>query len=251
MLIDSHCHVDRFPNPTELADECESQHILTLAVTNLPSHYEVAVEHLSSLRFVNPALGFHPLAVADNRSELDVFLSLVTSVSLIGEVGLDFSAEGIKSRNEQLRVFRQIAESLSDNSRFVTLHSRGSAEDVVSVLEEYGVAPCVFHWYSGSSSTLKRLVGLNHYCSVNSAMLTSKKGRSVLETVPRERVLTETDGPYVKVGKRAAKPSDVREIVEGIAEAWNVSADDAEAQVSDNFMNLCQQLNIPVEDFAS
>ncbi|QDU59599.1 putative deoxyribonuclease YcfH [Planctomycetes bacterium Pan216] len=251
MLIDSHCHVDRFPNPTELADECESQHILTVAVTNLPSHYEVAVEHLSSLRFVKPALGFHPLAVADNRSELDVFLSLVTSVSLIGEVGLDFSAEGIKSRSEQLRVFRQIAESLSDNSRFVTLHSRGSAEDVVSVLEEYGVAPCVFHWYSGSSSTLKRLVGLNHYCSVNSAMLTSKKGRSVLETVPRERILTETDGPYIKVGKRAVRPNDVREIVEGIAEAWNVSADDAEAQVSDNFMNLCQQLNIPVEDYAS
>jgi TatD DNase family protein len=63
--------------------------------------------------------------------------------------------------------------------------------------------------------------------------------------------LTETDGPYVKVGKRAARPTDVQRIIEGIAEVWNVSADDAEAQVSDNFMKLCQQVNIPVEDHAS
>lgn len=251
MLIDTHCHVDRFPNPMELAHECESQHVLTLAVTNVPSHYKAAVEHLSSLRFVKPALGFHPLAVSGNERELDVFVSTVKSVNFVGEVGLDFSADGIKSRGEQLRVFRQIAESLSDNSRFVTLHSRGSAEDVVSVLEEYGVTPCVFHWYSGSSATLKRLLGLNHFCSVNTAMLSSKKGRSILETIPRERLLTETDGPYVKVGKRAARPTDVQRIIEGIAEVWNVSADDAEAQVSDNFMKLCQQVNIPVEDHAS
>lgn len=249
MLIDTHCHVDRFPNPMELAYECESQHVLTLAVTNLPSHYEAAVDHLSSLRLVKPALGFHPLAVADNNSELDVFASVVRDVQFVGEVGLDFSSEGITSRTEQLRVFRQIAELLSDNSRFVTLHSRGSAEDVVSVLEEFGVAPCVFHWYSGSSSTLKRLVCLNHYCSVNTAMLTSKKGQSVLEAVPRERVLTETDGPYVKVGKRAARPTDVQQIIEGIAGAWNVSAEDAEAQVADNFMKLCDQLKISVENF--
>src|SRR5690606_27806319 len=145
----------------------------------------------------------------------------VKSVQFVGEVGLDFSSEGIKSRMEQLRVFRQIAESLSDNSRFVTIHSRGAADEAVPVLAEYGVASCVFHWYSGSSSTLKRLLDLDHHCSVNTAMLASKKGRSVLETVPRERVLTETDGPYVKVGKRAAMPSDVRQIIEGIAEVWN------------------------------
>lgn len=250
MLIDTHCHVDRFPNPMELASECDFNRVLTVSVTNLPSHYEVAVRHLSSLHFVKPALGFHPLAVAGNESELPLFLSLVQSARFVGEIGLDFSIEGVKSKITQLQVFRRIAEALSENSRFVTLHSRASADDVVSVLEEHGVSPCVFHWYSGSSVTLKRLIGLNHYCSINTAMLASKKGRGILEAVPKDRILTETDGPYVKVGKRAARPTDVRQIIDNIAEVWNAPADEVEAQVSDNFENLCQKLGITHEKHA-
>lgn len=244
MLIDTHCHVDRFPDPMAVVADCESQAVVTVAVTNIPSHYEIAVRHIGALRYVKLAMGFHPLAVADNLKELPLFLSLLGGVQFVGEIGLDFSKEGQTSRNEQVQVFRTIAEALSDKARFVTLHSRGAAGDVVDILREYGVKRCVFHWFSGTVSELKKVVASGHYLSINTAMVESTKGRDVLERVPRDRILTESDGPYVKIGRRPAGPLDMKRVLLGIADAWGVSEDEAESQVSINYKGLCESIGI-------
>jgi TatD DNase family protein len=96
-------------------------------------------------------------------------------------------------------------------------------------------------------STLQRVITAGHYLSINTSMLVSKTGRSVLERVPHDRILTETDGPYVKVGGTAARPLDVKQVLAGIADAWGVSADDVEAQVTDNYRELCASLGVPNE----
>lgn len=251
MLIDTHCHVDRFPDPMGLARECENNRVLTVAVTNVPSHYEMAASHIGSMRYVKPALGFHPLAAADNMRELPLFLSLLEKAQFVGEIGLDYSREGQKSRKQQVHAFRTISEALSRTTRFVTLHSRGSAEDVVQILTEYGVGSCVFHWYSGSLSTLDRVIDAGHYLSTNIAMLASQKGRAIVQRVPRDRVLTETDGPYVKIGRDAAKPSDVKQVLSSIAVIWAVSAVDAEVQVARNYERLCASVGIANEGAAT
>lgn len=244
MLVDTHCHIDRYPDPMSLAAECEAKGITAIAVTNLPSHYEMAASHIGNLRYVKPALGFHPLAVAENRNELPRFLRLLEAVRFVGEVGLDYSREGTPSKQQQLEVFQAIAEALSSKPRFVTLHSRGSAEDVVDILAEHKVTNCVFHWYSGTLSTLDRVVAGGHYVSINTAMLASKKGRSVLERVPRERILTETDGPYVKIGRAAAKPTDTKQVLQGMGDVWDLAEEDVEMLITGNYQELCASLGI-------
>lgn len=244
MLIDTHCHVDRFPDPMAVAKECERQRVVTVAVTQLPSHYQMALRHIGEMQFVRPALGFHPLAVAGNESELPLFLSLLPDVQFVGEVGLDSSREGASSRSEQLRIFREIAAELAGKRKFVTLHSRGAEEEVADILHESGATECVFHWFSGGTKALKAVIGAGHYFSINTAMVTTQKGKSLLELVPRNRILTETDGPYVKIGSRPAKPSDVKAVLCGIADAWGASVEDVEAQVTDNFTQLCRSLGI-------
>ena len=66
-------------------------------------------------------------------------------------------------------------------------------------------------------------------------MTNSSTGRAVISKIPRERVLTETDGPYVEVARRAAVPSDVRAVVSFLATLWRTSATDAEAGVFSNY----------------
>lgn len=244
MLIDTHCHIDRFPDPLGLAEECERQRIATVAVTQLPSHYQMAMRHIGVMQYVRPSLGFHPLAVAGNEGELPLFLSLLPDVHFIGEIGLDFSRKGAASRSEQLRIFRAIAAELSGRRKFVTLHSRGAEEEVASILHESDVRECVFHWFSGVPKALKTIIERGHYFSINTAMVTTQKGRSLLSLVPRDRILTETDGPYIKIGRRPANPCDVGVVLSGIAEVWGASAQEVDAQVTDNFVQLCDLLGI-------
>lgn len=244
MLIDTHCHVDRFPDPLAVAEECERQRVVTIAVTQLPSHYKLAIRHIGEMQFARPALGFHPLAVKGNEGELALFLSLLHDVQFVGEIGLDSSREGASSRSEQLQIFQAIAAELAAKPKFVTLHSRGAEEEVADILHESGVTECVFHWFSGGTKALKAVSEKGHYFSINTAMVTTQKGKSLLSLVPRDRILTETDGPYIKIGSRPARPCDVKTVLCGIADVWGASVEGVEAQVTENFTLLCRSLGI-------
>lgn len=244
MLIDTHCHIDRFPDPLGLSNECESKEIFTVAVTNLPSHYEMATQHLSGMRWVRPALGFHPLSVADNMGELALFQALMSDCHFVGEIGLDYSKQGVESKSQQQEAFRKIATVLATSPRFTTLHSRKSASDVLDILSEAGVCNAVFHWYSDSVTVLRKIADAGHYFSINPAMVLSKSGQAVINTIPRHRILTETDGPYVKQGGKPASPPAVRSVLSGIAELWGVEEVEVEEQVSSNFRTLCDLFSI-------
>ncbi|WP_013627322.1 Qat anti-phage system TatD family nuclease QatD [Rubinisphaera brasiliensis] len=244
MLLDSHCHIDRYPDPLALSNECESRRIFTVAVTNLPSHYQMAVQHLSGMQYVKPALGFHPLAVAENEDELSLFETLLSNAEFVGEVGLDYSKQGLASKEVQLQAFRRIAKALSAMPRIVTIHSRKSAADVLEIVDENRISHAIFHWYSDSVTVLHKAIQSGHYFSINTAMLQSKSGQTVIDSVPRDRILTETDGPYVKARRKPAKPSDVRSVLQGIANRWGIEADGVEEQITENFHALCNGLSI-------
>jgi TatD DNase family protein len=74
-----------------------------------------------------------------------------------------------------------------------------------------------------------------HYFSVNPAMIRSAKGRQIIEKIPPDRVLTETDGPYVQTNGRPAKPSDVNLVLDHFASIWKISFEEVEKKVWVNF----------------
>ena len=239
MLIDTHCHVDRFPDPSGLASKCEAAGIKTVAVTNIPSHYESARPHLDGMKDVVPALGFHPLAVGENQRELPLFLRLVGEAQFIGEIGLDLSREGEATKTDQIRVFSAIIEAIAKGTGFVTMHSRRAADEVLETLKRFDFHRAVFHWFSGSRKCLEEAIEWGCLFSVNTSMIDTKSGREVISWLPKERVLTETDGPYVKLGRHPAEPADVRMVVESLASLWSISVKDAEAQIHHNFEKAC------------
>jgi len=88
---------------------------------------------------------------------------MLPKVDFVGEIGLDFSNEGLSTKAEQLAAFRTIVKALAETNKFVTLHSRGEADTVLDVLEEFGVNNAVFHWYSGALSVLDRAIERGFY----------------------------------------------------------------------------------------
>lgn len=237
-MIDSHCHIDQYPNPLHVAREAEKRHIHTVAVTNLPSHYEMGLPHLRGFSYVRLALGMHPMLAKKHRHESAAFRRLVKAADFVGEIGLDFSREGKESEAEQLVSFRNVLACLQDRPRFLTLHSRGAASTVLDLLEEHHIGPAVFHWFTDSLDCLERALELGHYFSVNIAMTQSKTGQAIASRIPLTRLLTETDGPHVKVGDSSVRPTDIPLLHSALARLLKVEPHEVENSTTANFMSL-------------
>jgi TatD DNase family protein len=105
--------------------------------------------------------------------------------------------------------------------------------------------PVVFHWYSGTLKTLETVVQAGHFFSINPAMVRSVKGRDAIAQIPRERILTESDGPFINMGSRTIEPTDVQAVEEALGVMWGVSTVSARNIVQMNFQELIMPLRRP------
>lgn len=235
-MIDVHCHIDLYKKPYVVANDNEKKGISTIAVTNLPSHFELGYSHLKNFKYIRVALGLHPLyANKHTPIEMKRFIDFAKTTSYIGEIGLDFSREGITTKTKQIHSFRHVLSHISDRPRFISLHSRRAESTVLQMLEEFSIKGAVFHWYSGSLSTLKEIVEAGHYFSINPAMIQSSNGRKIIEKIPRNGLLTETDGPFVKVEGKIITSQDISLVLKYLSSLWNCSYEDVELQIKMNF----------------
>lgn len=238
MQIDAHCHIDAYDKPYETAMSAERSRVLTIAVTNTPSAFEALCPHLQGFRYIRPALGLHPLLADRHEVERKRFARCVPKTSYIGEVGLDFSREGLPTREEQIVSFRFVLEQLRKQPKFISIHSRRAEEMVIDLVEEASITPVVFHWFSGSLTQLERLLANGHLCSINIAMVQSVRGQQTIAHLPRGRVLTETDGPYTKVSGRFSTPADVLLVEKFLAKLWGTSIEEVRNQLLTNLKTV-------------
>ena len=103
----------------------------------------------------------------------------------------------------------------------LSIHSRRAEVTVLEFLLEFKTRPTVFHWYSGPLGVLDQILRSGHYCSLNPAMIRSTHGQQVMGRLPKERVLVETDGPYVKIGGRPETPKDIDLVYRYLSEHWD------------------------------
>ena len=241
-LVDTHCHVDLFPNPAALVRDIERRRIYTIAVTNAPSVFPRLCEILADASFVRPALGLHPELAVERHRELSQFEQLLTRTRYVGEVGLDYQTTVESERALQRRVLATIIERCdAAGGKVVTVHSRRAAEDVVSAFGERFRGKYILHWYSGGVKALRRAVANGAYFSFNTATMRSDRGMSLVAEVPRERVLTETDGPFVAFDDEPAQPHRVTAVLEGLATVWGTTAEESCRIVYENFSSLLKR----------
>ena len=176
-MIDTHCHIDLYDNPLEVAAAAEKLAVRTVAVTYLPSHFLLASKHLTGFKHVRPALGLHPLAVKDHERELGLFAEC--SICGIYRGGRSrFFGPNKASKLAQEKSFATVVKHIKKASKFVTIHSRGAEDTVLEMLRNGGAGPVVFHWFSGSKRQLSNLLDFGHRISVNTSMIARPNGPS-------------------------------------------------------------------------
>lgn len=238
-MIDTHCHLDFYPIPEKVAQTAETLNIFTIAVTNLPSHFDQSFAHVRQFTNVRLALGLHPLIPESHTDrERQLFLRLLDKTNYIGEVGLDFSRHGKSTTNEQIQSFRLVLDAIQHKNCFISVHSRGAEGTVLELFQNYNVSRATFHWYSGSLALLDQIIEEGHYISVNPAMIKSSKGVKIIERAGKDHILTETDGPYVSIGGRPAEPADVGLVVNFLSKLWQCPYAEAEIQIENTFREV-------------
>lgn len=235
MLFDTHAHLDdrRFDKDrAELLQTLPEKGVRLLMNPgcDLPSSYAAAAlarEH----DWIYAAVGSHPDA-ADKLTPavLDAYRALCrenSKVKAIGEIGLDYHYEDVP-RERQLEAFRAQMRLAKELHLPVIVHEREAHEDGCRVVEEFPEVTGVFHCYSGSAEMAKWLTGRGWYIGFT-GVITFKNARKAVETaetIPLDRIVIETDCPYMAPEPfrgRRNDPGYVYRMAERLAEIRGVS----------------------------
>jgi TatD DNase family protein len=260
MLVDSHCHLD-FPDFASELDAVVARaadaHLMRLVTISTRVRRFAGVLAIAE-RFpdVFCSVGTHPHYA---HEELDVTPDDLVAhtrhpkVVAIGEAGLDYHYDN-SPRDAQERGFRNHIAAARATGLPLVIHAREADADVAQILEEEtgrGAFPAVLHCFTGGPELARRAVALGLYVSF-SGILTFKNS-SVLRTVaaelPADRILVETDAPYLAPnpfrGKRN-EPAYVVETAKILAETRGVSFAQIAQQTSDNFFRLFNKVPRPI-----
>lgn len=196
-----HCHVDLMKSMEEFSKAALEERINLLTMTTTPKAYEVEKKKLTGFTNVQVALGLHPQLVFDRIHELALVEKYIHSTRFVGEIGLDFNQQFYHSKESQIDVFSQIIEWCQRTPmKIISIHSVRSDKNILDILEKYDCSKnnnCILHWYSGTFKQLDRAIELGCFFSINEYMLNSSNGRSIVQKVPVDRLLLESDAPFI------------------------------------------------------
>ena len=213
-----------------------------LSVTTTPSAWKGTSALAAPTKRIRTALGLHPQLAHERRNELALFDSYLPETRYVGEIGLDGAPEFRPHWNTQVAVFEHIlARCKEAGGRTMSIHSRRASRAVLDNLERFSAAGTpILHWFSGSFSDLDRAVALGCWFSVGPAMLAGERGRALAARMPRERVLTESDGPFAQVNGVSAMPWQVEQALNALSTVWSLPSEEVTHNIRDNLRRILE-----------
>jgi TatD DNase family protein len=259
MLIDSHAHLDMpdfsedLPAVLDRAREAGVLQIVTVGIDLESSRaaVELAAEH----PFVFATVGCHPHnADAFESADLDRLADLASrrqEVVAWGEIGLDYFRNR-SARESQLRVFRRQLEIAAGLGLSVVVHDREAHEDVVSCLEEMGSKRPggVIHCFSGDAALARTFLDMGFVLSLPGTVTFPKAEtvREVARTVPLDRLLVETDAPYLAPVPRRGRRNEPALVVHTAREIARLRGEPFEEVARLTSMNARRVFGLPDPD---
>lgn len=250
MIIDSHCHLDYEPLINDInkiilnAKKNNVTNLLTIG-TSLESSKKV-LEIVEKYENVYGAIGIHPNSTTNNLSDLNELVDIKKKSNKIiafGETGLDYFYKR-SEKNDQIQSFEKHIEFAISEKVPVIIHTRDADEDTISIIKKYYTkTKFLIHCFTGSLDFVKNLLDLECLISF-SGIITFKKStdlRNVVKYVPMEKMLIETDSPYLSPDPfrgKSNEPANVKIVAENIALIKEISFEEVANLTTINFKNF-------------
>ncbi len=251
MLFDTHAHLNAEQFDTDLEEviaRAKAEKVERIVVVGFDKPTITrAMELIEEYDFIYAAIGWHPVDAIDMTEEDLSWIKELSShekVVAIGEMGLDYHWDK-SPKDVQKEVFRkQIALAKAVNLPII-IHNRDATEDVVTILKEEGAEEVggIMHCFTGSAEVARQCMDMNFYISFGGPVTfkNAKKPKEVAKEIPNDRLLIETDCPFLTPhpfrGKRN-EPSYVKYVAEQLAELKGLTYEEIASITTENAKRL-------------
>jgi len=258
MIIDSHCHLEYEPMASDLSKVVERafknnvKYLLSISTTN--KSYLKILEIIKIYKNIYGTYGIHPHETKDYKSlkEVEIIkkINLSKKIIGIGETGLDYYYEHSDPATQKKIFIEHIKASQKLNLPLI-VHTRSAEDDTFQILKsekknkDFKV---LIHCFTGSKEFAHKLIDIGCYISA-SGVVTFKKSKDLVETflsLPNDKILVETDSPYLSPEPLRGKPNEPSHIVHTVnflAKIKNIKPDVFANITSSNFFKLFGNLN--------
>jgi len=256
-LVDSHCHLDRLDltaydgeltNALNYANEVGVGHMLCVSINM--NNFNDVISTAKNHDFISASVGVHPNETEGHDPSADELIALADDEDIvaIGETGLDyFRSEG--DLTWQHDRFRQHITASRETKKPLIIHMRDATDDTLRILKEEKADEVggVMHCFVEDWETAQRALDLNFVISF-SGIVTFKNAQALQEVaqkVPQDKMLVETDSPYlapVPFRGKSNQPAYVVQVAEKVAELRGISIEDVAKITTENYFNLFGKL---------
>jgi TatD DNase family protein len=244
-LIDTHCHINdgnAFPDPASTLSEARAAGVDRLIVVGVDvESSERALELADSHDGVYAIVGWHPNYTSayspQGLKRIEELLQHPKAVA-IGEIGLDFHWQ-YATREEQDRALFDQLDLAASTGKPVVFHCRDAYPALLEILEKRTILPYLFHCFAGNVEEARRAQAMDCTFGVDGPITYKKsfESREIIKTLPRDRIVIETDSPYLTPEPfrgKPNKPSNVALVNTALAAVLEVSADECAALTTAN-----------------
>lgn len=251
MLFDTHVHLnaEQFNEDLEeVISRAKEAGVGRMVVVGFDRPtIERAMDQVEQYEFLYASIGWHPVDAIDMKEEDLAWIEELSShpkVVALGEMGLDYHWDK-SPKDIQKEVFRKQIHLAKKVKLPIIIHNREATQDIVDILREEGAEEVggIMHCFSGSPEIARECVDMNFYISLGGPVTfkNAKKPKEVAKEIPLERLLIETDCPYLAPhpnrGKRN-EPAYVKLVAEQIAELKDISLEEVETVTTENANKL-------------
>ena len=237
--VDAHCHLDfeQFDEDREeVVEEAKKELEFAVNAGSNIEHNKAAIQLQDDYpEAIVANLGLHP-CYTDNYDQLEEVKQQIREHDpvAIGEIGLDHHhVQDEELRERQEEVFRELLELAEDLEKPVVIHSRDAERKAVEILKEYSLPDVMLHCFNGKPELAKEAIGHGMTIGITTQVLYSNRVQEIVKALRAEKLLLETDSPYLYRGERN-KPVNVIESAEKIAEIKSVSREKVVEATTEN-----------------
>lgn len=222
-IMDSHVHLSDYEYQYYIKNIINNMEFMDLYACSVSVNLESSIRNLNLFKdidIIKVFVGIHPQFSNQNQiyNIKDILSENSKHISGIGEIGLDpkyFNLYNTPSLQKKTFIYQlQLAEKYD---KPISIHSRKTVDEILSILQSYNIKKILFHWFEGNNTQLKKVMDKGYYISIGPSLLYSRDKKKLLKEAERDFILVETDGPLKYPYCFENKPSNPSSLIVSIA----------------------------------